>query len=186
MSQVYRINLTGDAKLLYYEERMLCSNAAEFNIPFTVIRDESGEYINYLCDGYVPFDRYNFNMLGNVFTVLQTTIRYYMKAKKYLLNPFRFFSDTERILISSSSGAAIPLFGKELNNTGFEENELNLLVPIINELSMLRDVMCAKDAMEKIYKKVRDSNPGLKDILKIVLAEEREWSIILPASFAKS
>ena len=183
MSQIFRIKLSEDAKLLNYEEKIICKYSKELLLPLTVVRDESGEYIDYLADGYVPFNKYNVVGLGSVFTILQTAIESLILAKRHLLNPFRFFTDTERILISCVNGRTVPLFGRDRTMANYDENELSLLLPMLNELSMLRDVACAKEAMESVYNKIRDNNPGLKDILKIVYASEREWSLILPAGF---
>ena len=189
MGQVYRMKLNDNAKLFSYEEKILCRYAKEFLLPLSIIRDEGEEFIDYILDGYVPIENYNFSGLGNVFNVLKSLIEFYISIQRHLLDPSRFFTEKEKILICYENGRAVPLFGKERNDFKDDNAELqgnadaNLILPIVFELSKLSDVVCAKDAMESIYNKIRGNNPGLKDILRIVRDTQREWSLILPTGF---
>ena len=189
MSQIYRMKLNDQAKLFNYEEKILSRYGQDLLLPLSIVRDESGEYIDYVIDGYVPFERYTFVGLGSVFSVLKSLVEFYISIQRHFLDSSRFFSEKEKILICYKSGRAIPLFGKARSAFDTENIELqndeeaNLILPLVVELSKLNGVVCAKDAMESIYNKIRGTNPGLKDILRIVRDTQREWSLILPTGF---
>lgn len=221
MGQVYRMKLSENALLYSHEEKILCRYANELILPLSIVRDEFGEYIDFLVDGHVVFNRYNFSNLGSVFAVLTSLVEFYISVQKHLLDPFRFFSEKEKILICCENMRAVPLFGKERRtelglshhtyiprnrnqyisqeimqgdesqgyaiqenvSLVFPEKEVDLILPVLIELSRLNAVVCAKDAMESIYNKIRGTNPGLKDILRIVRDTQREWNLIMPTGF---
>ena len=189
MGQVYRMKLSENARLYSYEESILSRYGRELFIPMSIVRDDSGEYIDYLLDGFVPIERYKFSGLGSVFNVLKSLVEFYISIQRHMLDPLRFFSDKYNILVRCENGRAVPLFGRErnyYNDTNLEilcDEEADLVLPIVLELSRLNEVVCAKDAMESVYNKIRGSNPGFKDILRIVRDTQREWSIILPTGF---
>ena len=180
MGQIYRVNLIQEAKLLPYEEKILRRHSSKLMIPFTIIRDEKAESIVYITDGLIPISQYEIKDIGSAFTILQSLIESYVSAQRHMIDPFRFFSDREKVFVSYKDGRAFPMFGNEGNP---ESKEMELVLPIINELASRKEIVCIKDAMESVVNKIRGNNLGLKDILRVAQTTQREWNLILPSGF---
>ena len=174
MGQIYKVNLVNSAKLLPYEEKILQKHINNLMISFTVIRDDDGESIDYVTDGLLPISDYAIKDIESAFIILLTLVEAYITAQRYLLNPFRFFSDRDRVYVSSKSGRAFPMFGCDGN---IKSKEIELVLPIINELAARTEVTSIKDAMESVVNKIRGNNLGLKDILRAVQSAQREWNL---------
>lgn len=192
MGQIYRIKLNANSKLLQYEEKILLRYGKELILPLTIVREDNEEYLGYLADGYVPLNNYSFNGLESVFAVLHSAVDALLSAQRHLLDPARFLTEPDKVLVSTKDGRAVPLFGRERqgiindNFCGRAEGESLLILPIINYLSQINGVECVKEAMDEVQKNIRGKNPGLIDILRIIKATNRNWSKILPTYFNQS
>jgi hypothetical protein len=152
--------------------------------PFTILENQACLELIYDVSDLKTLKEYRPGRVKDAFRILRYMVFAFLSVQDRLLKPERFFTDPEMILteVREDGCTGIRVLygrGRSANGDDDEAPDYTLILPVLHFFTELTETVGMKDAFRETEEKIRDRDPGLKDMLSIIETIEREWNYIL-------